>query len=202
VMVDIATGRREPFVMRATGRQNDVWKPIITAVNGTCVGGGLLFVSDSDIVICSTAASFTNPGVSLGIAAHVGAAVLTHTADFRAILKMTLLGRHGRVDAHTAMAAGIVSEIVAPGQLSTRALELAHMIASNSPGAVADALRTLWGSLGVDADGARQLANERAERFRVHPDAVEGVAAYREGRPPRWNAYRPSETADDSLASG
>src|SRR3990170_2613990 len=62
--------------LRLPGRKCDVWKPIVTAVNGHAVGGGLMFVGDSDIVIASENAKFSNTGVSVGLVAPVGPVVL------------------------------------------------------------------------------------------------------------------------------
>src|SRR3954465_14258407 len=51
--------------LKLTAWHNQVWKPVIAAVNGTCAGGGLHFVADADIVIASTAAEFLDPHVSV-----------------------------------------------------------------------------------------------------------------------------------------
>ena len=190
IMVEISSGRRPAFPIMVTGRQNNVWKPIITAVNGLCVGGGLMFIADSDITIGSTHAAFSNPGVSIGIAAHMGGVVLTRSADFHSVLRMTLLGRHGRIDALAGLAAGFLSEVVDPDQLLDHALRLAADVASNSPAAVSDALHTLWGALELPLTEARAMSAERANCFREDPDATEGLRALAEGRPPVWATYR------------
>src|SRR5206468_6044385 len=52
--------------LRLTAWHNQVWKPVIAAVNGVCAGGGLHFVADADIVIAASDASFVDPHVSLG----------------------------------------------------------------------------------------------------------------------------------------
>ena len=52
--------------LRFTAWHNEVWKPVIAAVNGVCAGGGLHFVADADIVIASTEATFLDPHVSIG----------------------------------------------------------------------------------------------------------------------------------------
>ena len=52
--------------LRFTSWHNQIWKPVIAAVNGTCAGGGLHFVADADIVIAASDASFLDPHVSIG----------------------------------------------------------------------------------------------------------------------------------------
>ena len=194
-MSEVLAGNQPALAVKITGRQNDVWKPIITAINGLCVGGGLMFVADSDITIGSTAAAFSNPGVSIGIAAHMGAAVLSRTANFQSILRMTLLGKHGTLDAPAAVRAGLLEEVVEPSDLLDAACRLASHIAANSPAAVTDALRTLWGALELPLSEARTMSEERAGRFRDDPDALEWRLAMKEGREPVWAAYR-EPTAD------
>src|SRR3954447_26666097 len=60
------SGRTKRFELRFTAWHNDVWKPVIAAVNGVCAGGGLHFVADADIVIAASSAVFVDPHVSLG----------------------------------------------------------------------------------------------------------------------------------------
>src|SRR5262249_12616192 len=58
--------RTRDFTLKLTAWHNDVWKPVIAAVNGTCAGGGLHFVADADIVLMSTTAALVDPHVSIG----------------------------------------------------------------------------------------------------------------------------------------
>ncbi len=58
--------RTRDFALRLTAWHNEVWKPVIAAVNGVCAGGGLHFVADADIVIASENATFLDPHVSIG----------------------------------------------------------------------------------------------------------------------------------------
>src|SRR6185436_6634331 len=58
--------RTRDATLKLTAWHNQVWKPVIAAVNGTCAGGGLHFVADADIVIAASDASFVDPHVSIG----------------------------------------------------------------------------------------------------------------------------------------
>ena len=179
-------GRAEAAPLRVTGRQCDVWKPIITAVNGQAIGGGLMFVGDSDIVIASENAKFSNTGVSLGILAPVGPVVLARKIPFEWVMRMMVLGRHESIDARKALELGLVSEVHPPEKLRDAALELAQKVASNSPAAVEQAVRAMWETLELPLTEALANSLRRSGSLRGHPDAIEGPAAWREKREPRW----------------
>jgi enoyl-CoA hydratase/carnithine racemase len=188
-MTRVASGREPAPPLRFTSRHFGVGKPVIAAVNGRCTGGGLMLVADSDIVIASATARFDNPGVSIGVAATMGAVTLTRSADFRRVLRMMLMGRAESLDAAAAVDAGIVNEVVAPANLMAHALTLAGALRANSPSAMREAKRTLWAALDLPLPEALGDAEDGARRFSRHPDAAEGLAAAREGRLPRWASY-------------
>jgi enoyl-CoA hydratase/carnithine racemase len=159
--------------------------PVIVAVNGVCAGGGLHFVADADIALASDDASFLDPHVSVGqVSALEPLSLLPRSRN--AIVRMALIGRAERIDAAQALSAGLVSEVVPADELLDRALQLAELIAENSPAAVAVTRRRL-----------RQLEDDLLERaledgwtaIRAHwshPDAHEGPRAFIERRRPRW----------------
>lgn len=173
--------------LQVTGRQCDLWKPIITAVNGHCVGGGLMFVGDSDIVIASENARFSNTGVSLGILAPVGPVVLARKISFEAVMRMMIMGRHERIEAAQALELGLVSEVVSPDALLDAALSVAHKVASNSPAAVEQAVRCMWETLELPLSEALAASLKRSSSLRGHPDSAEGPRAWIEKREPNWS---------------
>jgi enoyl-CoA hydratase/carnithine racemase len=188
-MIAIATGEAEPPPIRITSRDHGVGKPVIVAVNGRCTGGGLMLVADGDIVLAASSATFDNPGVSIGIAATMGAVGLSRTADFKRVLRLTLAGSTEVLGAAAALDAGIVSEVVEPEALQPRALELAQQLATNSPAAMREAKRVLWAALEQPLSAALVDAEHGAQRFRAHPDAAEGLAALQERRRADWAPY-------------
>ena len=103
--------------MRYTGRQFDVWKPIITAVNGRCFGGGLWFLGDCDLALAAEHATFSNPATSLGMVVASGSVALARRASFSAILRMAVLGRHDALSAADTLAAGMVTDVVPADRL-------------------------------------------------------------------------------------
>ncbi len=178
----------DPMELRVTARQNDVWKPVITAVNGHCVGGGLMFVGDSDVVIASEKARFSNSGVSLGILAPIGPVMLARKIPFGAVMRMMVTGRHEAIDAQHALQLGLVSEVTAPERLLDSAMEIVRKIAANSPAAVEQAVRLLWETLELPLSEALAASMRRSASLRGHPDSVEGPRAWLEKREPRWSS--------------
>lgn len=176
----------EGGALRITGRQNEVWKPIITAVNGQAIGGGLMFVGDSDIVIASEDATFSNTGVSVGLVAPVGPVVFARKIPFEWVMRMMILGRHERIDAQKALEIGLVSEVTSQEALRDRAIELATLVASNSPAAVEQSIRAMWETLELPLSEALAASLKRSSSMRGHPDQIEGPMAWRDKREPRW----------------
>jgi len=179
-------GAAPPAALHITGRQCDVWKPIITAVNGQAVGGGLMFVGDSDIVIASENAKFSNTGVSVGLVAPVGPVVFARKIGFEWVMRMMILGRHESIDAQKALEIGLVSEVTRTDALRDRAIELATLVASNSPAAVEQAIRAMWETLELPLSEALAASLKRSGALRGHPDQIEGPLAWREKREPNW----------------
>jgi enoyl-CoA hydratase/carnithine racemase len=108
-------------------------QPVVAAVNGPCVGAGLALCLAADIRICSTAASFGNAAILLGLSgAEMGMSYhLPRIVGTSVAADWMLTGR--TVSATEADRRGLVSEIVEPDRLAERAVELASQIASHSP---------------------------------------------------------------------
>lgn len=172
-----------------------VWKPVIAAVNGVCAGGGLHLVADADIVIAAQSASFVDPHVSVGQAVAYEAITLLRKSPMEAIARMTLSGKGERISAQRAYELGILSEVVPDGELREAAARLAAVIARNSPTAMRATKKALWRSLEVGLTQARNDAAEEIWRLRNHPDHAEGVRAWTEQRPARWEPLESAEVS-------
>jgi enoyl-CoA hydratase/carnithine racemase len=133
--------------LRMTAWQCGVTKPVITAVNGVCAGGGLHFVADADIVIAAGNATFLDPHVSVGQVSAFETIGLAKKAPMESILRMALLGRHERMSAERARQLGIVSEVVDRDRLRDRAQELGEAVAAHDPHHLAAIKIALWGAL-------------------------------------------------------
>ena len=175
--------------LRFTSLQNGCWKPVITAVNGYCCGGGLHFVADSDLVLCSENATFFDTHVKVGLVAGMEPVGLARRIPLEAVLRMALLGGAERMDAGEALRLGLVGEVVARDRLLPRALDLAGKIARHSPTALARTKRAIWHSLEVGLTTALDHAWQLIEAHKDHPDMREGALAFAEKRAPRWARY-------------
>jgi E-phenylitaconyl-CoA hydratase len=172
--------------LRVTPLQCGVWLPTIAAVNGVCTGAGLHFVADADIVVASSSASFLDTHVSVGQVAAVEPVSLLPRIGLGNVLRLTVLGRHGRIDAEEALRIGLVDEVVEPDALSARALELAAWAAEGSPSAIEGSKRAIRGALNRPQDEAMQAGWELLLAQRRHPDSQEGPLAFSEKREPKW----------------
>lgn len=160
--------------------------PIIAAVNGLCVGAGLSFVADADLVIASSDAWFSDPHVAVGQVSALEPLMLAPKLPYGVIAKLVLLANRYRMSAAEALEAGLVHEMVAPDALMARAHEMATVIASQSPTAVRESLAVLRRfARSLIADHLDDAWNVAFGHF-SHPDATEGPQAFLDKRAPRW----------------
>ena len=173
--------------LRFTGWHNEVWKPVIAAVHGNCVGGGLHFVADADIVVAASDARFFDTHVSVGqVMAYEGVGLVRKTA-FEPIMRMALAGRHERMSASRALQLGMISQVVDPPEsLRDEAQALAEKIARNSPAAMRATKRALWGALETGLSDACRSGSQQMIGMWGHPDQAEGPLAFSEKRDARW----------------
>ncbi len=173
--------------LKLTAWHNEVWKPVIAAVNGVCAGGGLHFVADADIVIASSGATFLDPHVSIGQVSAYEVIGLARKSPMEAICRMAFTGRHERMSAERARQLGILSEVVDPPErLRARAAEIADLVARNSPAAMAATKRALWSALELGLTDACRAGAQELVGMWGHPDQTEGPAAWAEKREPQW----------------
>ena len=102
-----------------------MWKPVVCAVQGMCTAGAFYFVNESDVVICSTDATFFDSHVSAGLVCALEPIGLMRRIGLGETLRIALMGNDERVSADTALRIGLVSEVVSPDDLWTRAHEIA-----------------------------------------------------------------------------
>jgi enoyl-CoA hydratase/carnithine racemase len=175
--------------IRWSSRHNEVWKPVIAAVNGMVIGGGLHFVADADIVLAADSATLFDTHVAVGLVAGLEPVSLCRRMPLGAVLKMALVGGVERMSAAEALRLGMVDEVLPADRLLDRAFALAKIIGRHSPAALARTKQAIWQaqemSLHAGLENAYQLIVEQGK----HPDFKEGGRAFLERRAPRWQSY-------------
>ena len=177
----------EDMDLHFTSWHQKVTKPVITAVNGICAGGGFHWIADADIVIAASDATFFDPHVSIGQVTAIELIGLVRKMPVEAVMRMALVGRYERIDAAHAYQLGMISQVVEPpDQLRAAAQELAEKIAKNSPAAMAATKRALWGALELGLTDACKAGASELVSLWGHPDQAEGPLAFAEKREARW----------------
>ncbi len=161
------------------------WKPIIAAINGYCLAGGLELALACDIRIAAEHAQFGLPEVARAIIPGAGGTQrLPRVVPAAAAMQLLLTG--GRFDAAWALRFGLVTEVLPAGELRQRALAIAEEICRNGPLAVRAVkeavLRGLEGTLAQGLD----IETDLGRRVIRSEDAREGPRAFAEKRPPNY----------------
>lgn len=160
-------------------------KPIFAAVNGIAYGGGCELAQSTDFIIASTNATFGQPEAMLGLAAGGGSpALLPRLLPRGKALQMLMTG--DPVPAREAYRLGMVNELHDPTQLMSVAKQIADKIASNSPTAVQAVKRAVHLGEGQPIEEAIAIMMDAHWRSAVHPDRVEGIGAFNDGREPTF----------------
>lgn len=161
----------------------NLWKPIVAAINGYCLGGGLELALQCDIRIAAQQASFGLPEVcSASIPAVAGVYRLIKATGSSHALQMALTGE--RVSAAQALASGLVSEVTSRERLLPRAMEIAHRIAANGPLAVQAVKKLSRQAAHLSEPDAQELTELHWGALRDTHDRQEGRAAFADKRQP------------------
>lgn len=165
-------------------------KPVIAAVNGLALGGGLELALAADLMVVADHAELALPEVRLGLVADSGGLLrLPRRLPDVVAREMLLTGR--RMTAGEAGRWGLANRVVPAADLLATALGLAREVSAGAPLAVAAVQEVLSATSGLDVqDGFRRLRSGDLagyERMLRSDDAVEGPRAFAEGREPRWS---------------
>lgn len=171
--------------MKAVLRGVELYKPVIAAVNGTCVAGGMEMLGGCDIRVAVDTATFGVMEPKRGLFAGGGTTVrLPRQIPFPAAMEMLLCA--DRLPAGRVYQMGLLNEVCRPGELDERAESYARRIVANSPFAVAKTKESVLRGLATDMAEAYQIESAIAREVFSSADAKEGPRAFAEKRPPRW----------------
>ena len=158
-------------------------RPIFTAVNGMAYGGGCEMAISTDFIIASEDALFGQPEAMVGLSAGGGSPVfLPRLLPPGKAMQMLMTGEP--ITAQEAYRLGMVNEIHPRAELMRAALSIAEKIADNSPTAVQAVKRAVQNGQGEPVEQAIEIMMDQHWRSVVHPDRVEGIRAFTEGRDP------------------
>lgn len=160
-------------------------KPLIAAVNGAAAGGGFALAMLHDIRFASDRAAFTTAFVRIGLVAEMGLSyTLPRAIGLEAAMDMMYTGR--QVGAEEALGLRMIRRVLPHERLLEETMSYAEQIAAQAPIAVQFAKRTLMRSLDNSLDAQLELEWPHQVAAFDTDDAKEGIAAFRERRPPRF----------------
>jgi enoyl-CoA hydratase/carnithine racemase len=125
-------------------KTNDLWKPVIAAVNGMACGGAFYILGEVDFIIAADHATFFDPHVTFGMTACFESMHMLQKMPFHEIMRLALLGSSERMSAARAYEIGLVSEVVPLEELHSAAAWAANEIAAAPTIAIQGTVRALW----------------------------------------------------------
>jgi enoyl-CoA hydratase len=168
-------------------RRTKIYKPIIAAINGPCVAGGMEMLGGVDIRVATPNASFGVMEPKRGLFAGGGTTVrLPRQLAFPAAMEFLLTAE--RFPAERALELGLLNEIVPEEDLMEKAFDWASRITANAPLAVQATKESVMQGLSLDLEEAFKLESKIASQIFQTEDAKEGPKAFAEKREPKWQA--------------
>jgi len=163
----------------------DCPKPVIAAINGWALGGGLELAMHADIIVAGENAKLGQPEIKVGIMPGAGGTQrLTRVVGKFVAMKMCLLGEP--ITAREALQWGLVSEVVADDQVYPRALEMARKLAKMPPLAVMSVKDVMLAGLDASLDTGLLLERKAFDLLFDTEDQKEGMQAFIEKRRPSY----------------
>jgi enoyl-CoA hydratase/carnithine racemase len=183
---DLSAGPEVARMVNHALLKNDPYsKPIVAAVNGDCVGGGLELMLSTDIRAAAPEARFGLTEVKWSIYPFGGSTIkLIQQIGYVHAMDLLLTAR--LIEAGEAVKLGLVNRLVPRSELMGWAIETAEMIAANSPSAVQAVKRQVSATIADHALTREALEEQLGEEVRASPHFAEGIAAFREKRRPRY----------------
>ena len=178
-------GERPRMPQQILVRGLEIWKPLIAAINGYALGGGLEVALACDIRIAAETAKMGLPEVTLGLMPGWGGTQrLPRIIPFGTAMEMTLMGR--RIDAEEALKIGLVHQVVPQAELMATARERAEKICESAPLAVQGTKEAIIRGYSMTLDEGLALETELGRNVISSKDFAEGRKAFQEKRKPNY----------------
>ena len=165
----------------------DLWKPVIAAVNGLCLGGGVEILAACDLAVASEQAQFGLPEPLVGLAALGGGALqrIARQVSMKDAMYLALTGK--RIDASEARRIGLINEVVPHAEVLARARALAEEILACAPLALQATKQAMLMSFDeAHLERAMTMTYPAEAAMLASQDAIEGPLAFSQKRKPRW----------------
>ena len=159
-------------------------KPIIAAVRGRCLAGGVGLCLSCDIVIASEDAVFGQPEINVGVWPYMVSAVLIRHVGCKKALELCLTG--DLISATAAENIGMVNKVVTADKLEEEVQKMANKLNASSPAVVGLGKRSFYQIADMDFCDALEFLRSQLTINTQLEDLKEGIAAFRGKRPPKW----------------
>jgi enoyl-CoA hydratase/carnithine racemase len=167
-------------------KSNDLWKPVIAAVNGIACGGAFYILGECDILIASESATFFDPHVTYGMPASYESMLMVGRMPLGEVLRMQLTGAAERIGAARAHQVGLVSEVVPLADLHDAAAELAATIAASPSLAVQATLKAVWTAFEVGRRQGLEMGSSFVAMGMTDESLAEGQRRFASGERVEW----------------
>jgi enoyl-CoA hydratase/carnithine racemase len=159
-------------------------QPVIAAVETTATAAGCQLVATCDLAVASSSARFATPGVNIGLFCSTPMVALSRNVARKHAMEMLLTGE--LISAEDAFRIGLINRIVEPGAAREQALQIGRLIASKSAAVVKLGKEAFYRQLEMGVADAYAYASEVMVKNMMARDAAEGISAFVEKRPPKW----------------
>jgi len=163
----------------------ELWKPVIAAVNGYCLGGGMTMLLATDLRVAAEHATFAVSEVKRGVfPANGGTQRIIQQLPYPIAMEMLLIG--DPIDAATALRWGLINKVVPRSELLPAAMDYARRLSANAPLAVQSAKELALRSRDIDLASGLRMEQLFLRLLQTSEDVQEGAAAFSEKRSPQF----------------
>ncbi len=159
-------------------------QPVIAQVHGVATAAGCQLVASCDLAVAAENARFATPGVKIGLFCSTPMVAVSRNLPRKKVMEMLLTGEP--ISAQEALLYGLVNRVVPAEALEAETRALAEKIAASSPFVIGLGKQAFYRQLDMPQPQAYAYAREVMSLNALAADAQEGICAFLEKRPPRW----------------
>jgi enoyl-CoA hydratase/carnithine racemase len=186
-IVDATDAERESLFALCTQAMQTIRNlslPVIAEVQGIATAAGCQLAATCDLIVAAEEASFATPGIKIGLFCSTPAVAISRVMSPKKAMEMLLTAEP--VPAREAERIGLVNRVVPREQLAAATMQLARQIAAASPYTIGLGKKAFYDQIALDVEQAYALTERIMVENAQAPDAMEGMQAFLERRPPKW----------------